>query len=186
MSVFESNRIPGPTAFRMRSLHQLRLSRLSHHRHPSTAAETPTAPTKVGITERSGIIAGLGHVGAELVDHQPDAGHRQSRYPLTGLRVGRVVRVRPQQAVDELCRQFDYAQSIPWSFGSGDCCKSAPLARGCRSNDPGLGAVSVRARATLGSRSRPVAGDSASGQLVAVELGEVVSAHHQPPLGPHG
>jgi hypothetical protein len=27
---------------------------------------------------------------------------------------------------------------------------------------------------------------SGSGELVAVKLGEVVGAHHQPPFGPHG
>ena len=37
-------------------------------------------------------------IGAELVDHQPDPGHRQPRDPLPGLGVGRVVVVRPNSA----------------------------------------------------------------------------------------
>jgi hypothetical protein len=55
------------------------------------------------------VLARLGDVGAQLVDHQAYAAGGDAGDPLAGLRVGRVVVVGAQQRVDELCRPLDYA-----------------------------------------------------------------------------
>jgi hypothetical protein len=55
------------------------------------------------------VLAGLGHVAAQLVDDQADAADRQLLHALADLRVGRVVVIRAQEGVDELCRRVCYA-----------------------------------------------------------------------------
>jgi hypothetical protein len=58
------------------------------------------------------VLAGFCHVGAQLVDDQPDAGRGEAGDPLPGLGVRRAVVVRAEQRVDELCRARDYAATV--------------------------------------------------------------------------
>ena len=53
------------------------------------------------------VLAGLGDVGAQLVDHQADAAGGDPRDPLPGLGVGRAVVVGAEQRVDEEPRDVD-------------------------------------------------------------------------------
>ena len=54
------------------------------------------------------VLARLGDVGAQLVDHEADASGGDTRDPLARLRVGRALVVGSQQRVDELCRRLGY------------------------------------------------------------------------------
>jgi hypothetical protein len=60
------------------------------------------------------VLARLGDVGSQLVDHEADATGGDPRDPLAGLGVRRAVVIGAQQRVDELCRPLDYAdQPVP-------------------------------------------------------------------------
>src|SRR3954447_9474551 len=76
------------------------------------------------------VLAGLGHVAAQLLDHQADPVGGDPGHSLPGLGVGGAVVIGTQQRVDELCRPLRYAgQPVPvreeargWSWRR----KSAP------------------------------------------------------------
>jgi hypothetical protein len=55
------------------------------------------------------VLTGLGHVGAELLDHEPDPARGELRDPIPGLGEGAAVMVGTEQAIDQLCRGSDYA-----------------------------------------------------------------------------
>jgi hypothetical protein len=55
------------------------------------------------------VLAGLGDVGAQLLDHQPHAAGGDAGEPLPGLRVRRTVVVGAEKGVDDLCRRLSYA-----------------------------------------------------------------------------
>jgi hypothetical protein len=63
------------------------------------------------------VLAGLGDVGAQLVDDEADPAGGDPRDPLPGLGVGGAIVVRAEQRVDELCRRAGYAEGgmrPPW------------------------------------------------------------------------
>ena len=57
------------------------------------------------------VLAGLGDVGAQLVDHEPDAAGGDAGDPLAGLGVGGAVVVGAEQGADELCGLRSYADA---------------------------------------------------------------------------
>jgi hypothetical protein len=64
------------------------------------------------------VRAGLGDVGAQLVDHEPHAAGGDPRDPLPRLRVRRAVVVGTEEGVDELGRRRDYADTLLGSLAA--------------------------------------------------------------------
>jgi len=58
------------------------------------------------------VLAGLGDVGAQLVDRQADPAGGDPGDPLPGLGVRRAVVVGAEEGVDELCRARDYSDTV--------------------------------------------------------------------------
>jgi hypothetical protein len=79
------------------------------------------------------VLARLVDVGAQLLDHEPDAAGGDPRDPLPGLGVGGAVVVGAEQRVDELCRPLDYAdQPMPYARKGDEAGRGAAKARSGR------------------------------------------------------
>jgi len=68
-------------------------------------------PATLSVEQVAAILAGLGDVLAELLDHEPDPARGELSDPVAGLRVRALVVVGAQQAVHELCRPSGYADT---------------------------------------------------------------------------